>query len=273
MGGAPCYCQRCRKAFRETTGIAQPPAEPSDPHWAAWWNFTRESVEQYIAHYCEVIHRHKPGVLICSNAWQTFRHPGEPKVPTDWLSEDNQAVWGLDACRCESRFLSTRGKPWDLMMWDFYSPHDRPEKSDTAAKPVEMMQQEAAIIVAFGGNVQVCQNPFDRRPHRKLIPWQMERIGQVAKFVHSRRELCQGTDTIPQVAVLHSEHQLRATPRGENLIFHTDVAPVEGAVYAMLECHYGVDILDEWAILPRLARFPVVIAPSKASCPRRWSMH
>ena len=28
----------------------------------------------------------------------------------------------------------------------------------------------------------------------------------------------------------------------------------------MLECHYGVDILDEWAILPRLARFPVVIA-------------
>ena len=212
-------------------------------------------------------------MLICSNALQTFRHPGEPKVPTDWLSEDNQAVWGLDACRCESRFLSTRGKPWDLMMWDFYSPHDRPEKSDTAAKPVEMMQQEAAIIVAFGGNVQVCQNPFNGVRTGQLIPWQMERIGQVAKFVHSRRELCQGTDTIPQVAVLHSEHQLRATPRGENLIFHTDVAPVEGAVYAMLECHYGVDILDEWAILPRLARFPVVIAPSKASCPRRWSMH
>ena len=32
----------------------------------------------------------------------------------------------------------------------------------------------------------------------------------------------------------------------------------------MLECHYGVDILDEWAILPRLARFPVVIAPEQS---------
>jgi hypothetical protein len=259
----PCYCERCCKAFREATGTAAPPAEPSDPHWAAWWNFTRESVEQYITHYCDAVHRHKPGVLICSNWLQMFRHPGEPKVPTDWLSGDNQGVWGLDNCRCEARFLSTRGKPWDLMMWDFYWPHDRPEKSDTAAKPVEMMQQEAAIIVAFGGNVQVCQNPFDGVRTGQLIPWQMRRIGQLAEFVHRRRELCQGTDTVPQAAVLHSEHHLRAMPCGGSLTGDTGVAPVEGAVHATLECHYGVDILDEWAILPRLARFPVVVAPEQ----------
>jgi hypothetical protein len=42
-----------------------------------------------------------------------------------------------------------------------------------------------------------------------------------------------------------------------------DVAPVQGAVFALLECSYGVDILDEWALLPRLAEFPLVVAPEQ----------
>ena len=73
------------------------------------------------ARYCDAVHRHKPGVLVCSNWLQTLHDPGEPKVPTDWISGDNTAVWGLDNCRCEARFISTRGKPWDIMMWCFYS--------------------------------------------------------------------------------------------------------------------------------------------------------
>jgi hypothetical protein len=47
------------------------------------------------------------------------------------------------------------------------------------------------------------------------------------------------------------------------LHWNVDVAPVQGAVFSLLECHYGVDILDEWAILPRLADFPVVVAPEQ----------
>lgn len=42
-----------------------------------------------------------------------------------------------------------------------------------------------------------------------------------------------------------------------------DVAPVNGAVCSLLEHHYGVDVLDEWAMLPRLAEFPVVVAPEQ----------
>jgi hypothetical protein len=42
-----------------------------------------------------------------------------------------------------------------------------------------------------------------------------------------------------------------------------DTAPVKGAVFALLECHYGVDILDEWALLARLAEFPAVVAPEQ----------
>jgi hypothetical protein len=260
----PCYCARCRAAFRERTGTPEPPREPSDPGWNEWWNFTRESLEEYVGRYCDAVHGHSPGVLVCSNWLQTFRHPGAPTVPTDWISGDNAAVWGLDGSRCEARFISTRGKPWDIMLWCFYFSHGWLGAPDwaPAMKPVEMLEQEAAVIVAFGGNVQVCENPFAGVRTGQLIPWRMKRIGQLARFVKKRRALCQGTETLPQIAVLHSEHHLRATPVGGGP-WAVDPAPVQGAVFSLLECHYGVDILDEWALRPRLGDFPVIVAPEQ----------
>jgi hypothetical protein len=38
---------------------------------------------------------------------------------------------------------------------------------------------------------------------------------------------------------------------------------VRGAVFALIENHYGVDILDEWALLPRWREFPVIVAPEQ----------
>ena len=261
-GMEPCYCKACRKAFHEQTGLNKPPTKPDDPNWHRWWNFTRESFEAYVTHYCNAVHAHKPGVLVCSNWLQTFKHPGEPKVPTDWISGDNSWVWGLDGSRCEARFLSTRGKPWDIMLWNFYCSHGmgKPE-SPWTAKPVEMLQQEAAVLLAFGGNVQVYENPGVRTG--QLIPWRAKRIQAMGRFVHQRRAVCQGTETIPQIAVLHSETHLRRTPTGANLMWNTDASPVQGAVFSLLECSYGVDILDEWALLQRLDQFPVIVAPEQ----------
>ncbi|MDD5704419.1 MAG: alpha-L-fucosidase [Kiritimatiellae bacterium] len=258
----PCYCKRCRKAFAQATGIRTPPREQTDPHWAAWWNFTRESFEAYATRYCNAVHAHKPGVLVCSNWLQTFNNPGAPNVPTDWISGDNSAVWGLDGCRCEARFISTRGKPWDIMLWSFYRSHGTAQPdSPWAAKPVQMLQQEAAMILAFGGNVQLYENPSSLR-NGQLIPWRQQRMGEVGRFVKARRALCQDTETIPQVAVLRSEYHFRAKG-GRDLMWSLESTPVQGAVWSLLESHFGVDILDEWALLPRLRDFPLVIAPEQ----------
>ncbi len=260
----PCYCERCRAAFTARTGLAQPPTEPTDPAWPVWWNFTRESFEEYVTRYCDAVHAHKPGVLVCSNWLQTFKNPGEPKVPTDWISGDNAWVWGLDGSRCEARFLATRGKPWDIMLWAFYCSHGMgAAESPWVAKPVEMLEQEAAVLLAFGGNVQVYENPGGLR-NGQLIPWRQRRWGEVGRFIRRRRQLCQGAGSVPQIAVLHSETHLRATPTGKNLMWNVDVEPVQGAVFSLLECHYGVDILDEWALQPRLDEFPVIVAPEQA---------
>jgi hypothetical protein len=258
----PCYCERCRAEFTRRAGIAEPPKEPGDPNWPAWISFALDSFNEYVARYCEAVHAHKPGVLVCSNWLQTFRNPGAPVAPTDWISGDNAWVWGMDGSRCEARFISTRGKHWDIMLWAFYCSHGMGQPdSPWAFKPVQMLQQEAAVTLALGGALQIYEHP-DAVRSGQLIPWRMKRIAEVGKFVKARQELCQDSETIPQVAVLHSEHHARQH-RDRNLMGGVDTLPVQGAVYSLLENHYNVDILDEWALLARLNEFPAVVAPEQ----------
>jgi hypothetical protein len=257
----PCYCTRCRRAFRDATGIAKPPTESDDPNWLAWLDFTRRSFEDYVTHYCNAVRAHKPSVLVCSNYVQTFRDPGEPAVPTDWISGDNSPLWGLDSGRCQARFISTRGKPWDLMIWAFYSPGDvSGRRAPSTFKPSQMIQQEAAVTLSLGGMVQVYDSSGGLRDGR-LIEWRMKRLREVGRFVKARRALCQGSEGIPQAVVLHSEHHIRSQ-RAKDL-WDVDTAPVLGAMCSLLENHYGVDIMDEWALGPRLGDFPLVVAPEQ----------
>ncbi|MCX6968569.1 MAG: alpha-L-fucosidase [Verrucomicrobia bacterium] len=259
----PCYCPRCKAAYTKATGRKKPPLKETDPDWPHWWNFTRESFNEFVTRYCNAVHAHKPGVLVCSNWLQTFRDPGEPHVPTDWISGDNAWVNGLDGSRCEARFLSTRGKHWDIMLWNFYCSHGMgTPQSPWTPKPPQMLMQEAAVLLSFGGSVQIYESATDLRDGR-LVEARVLRMSEVGRFVKKRRALCQGSESIPQIAVLHSETHLRQTANGKNLMWGTDVKPVQGAVFALLENHYGVDLLDEWALLPRLREFPAVFVPER----------
>jgi hypothetical protein len=90
----------------------------------------------------------------------------------------------------------------------------------------------------------------------------MKRLGQVGKWVKSRRAWCRDSEMVPQVAVLHSEHHFRSQPV-KSIYYEPEIAGVEGAVFALLENQLSVDLLDEWALLPRLAEFPLVVAPEQ----------
>jgi hypothetical protein len=258
-----CYCDRCAAAFADATGIPTPPRETSDPNWETWMQFTRDSFHEHVTRYTNVVHSHKPGVLVCSNWLQTFRHPGEPSVPTDWISGDNTWVFGMDGSRCEARFIATRGKHWDIMLWGFYK---LGEMSDQTAawvfKPVQMLQQEAAVTLALGGNVQIYEHPPALR-NGQLVSWRMKRMGDVGDFVKARQAVCQNSTMLPQVAVLHSEHHFYSNDPLPFPNVEQKAKPVAGGTFAMLENHYGVDILDEWALLPRINDFAVIVAPEQ----------
>lgn len=259
----PCYCPLCLAAFRERSGLAEAPTSMDDPHWPEWQQFTLDSFKEYVSRYVTAVHEHRPEVLVCSNWLQTFRNPGCPDdVATDWISGDNSWVWGLDGSRCEARWLCNRGKPWDIMLWAFSCSHGMGQpNSPWTMKPVDMLAQEAAMLMATGGNVQIYESPGVRTG--QLVPWRLKRMREVGKFISKRRRLCQGTLGLPQVAVLHSEAHYYSRPTGKNLMHGYDANPVRGAVFALSECHYGVDIMDEWALLQTLDAFPVVVVPEQ----------
>ena len=258
----PCYCAACMAAWKAETGLEKAPEEVSDPQWSRWMQFARKGFEGFVRKYCDAVHRHKKGVLVCSNWLQTFANPGEPSVPTDWISGDNSWVWGLDGSRCEARFLATRGKPWDIMLWNFYCLHGMGEKdSPWTAKPPEMLQQEAAVLLASGGHVQVYEGAVVRTG--QFIDWRVNRIAETGKFITARKKVCENSQTIPQVAVLHSETHLYNHYSGKNLMWNTDLAPVKGAVFALLENHYSVDILDEWALMKTTDAYPAIVVPEQ----------
>ena len=257
------YGEAATTAFTEKTGIADIPREPGDAHWNEWMQFQRDAFHDYVTHYCDAVHNHKPGVLVCSNWLQTFRHPGEPRVPTDWISGDNTWVWGYDQSRCEARFISTRGKHWDIMLWGFYKIGAIPDETRPwTFKPVQMLQQEAALTVALGGNVQIYEHPQGLRDGR-LIPWRQAVMGEVGQFVKARQTLSEGSQTIPQVAVLHSETHYYHDADIPFPRFADRAKAVMGGTHAMLDSHYGVDILDEWALLQRIDDFAIVVAPER----------
>ena len=252
----PCYCERCCTAFEDSYGISDPPTEQSDPRWPDWLAFTRHSFEDYVIHYVTEIHAYAPEVRVCSNWLHSFNHPGEPRVPTDFLSGDNLATLPEPNNFCEARFLSTRGRPWEIIVWGFYYN----ENSPWIIKPTDMIKQNIASIVALGGNSHIYNQPKAVRDGR-LVPFHSQRIAEVSRFVKARKEWSQHTDSHPQAAVLHSEHHHYS--QSIHNIYNYDTTNVQGAVYALVENSYGTDLMDEWALLARLDDFPLVVAPSQ----------
>jgi len=117
------------------------------------------------------------------------------------------------------------------------------------------------MILSTGGNVQI----YETTPLRsgQLVPWRMARLGQVSDFVHARREICQNTQSVPQVAILHSETHYYSKNDSGHLLWGFQIAPVNGAAWCISDCHRGVDILDEYMLKSRADEFPVIVVPDQ----------
>jgi hypothetical protein len=108
-----------------------------------------------------------------------------------------------------------------------------------------------------GGGFQVYHTPT-RSGY--IAPPIVEQLGAVADFCRARQDLSHKSRTVPQVAILDSETTLWETmdklymPSGE-------LDALEGALNALLELHYSVDVLAEHQLGPRLGEFPLVVIP------------
>ena len=67
-----CWCQHCRKAFRELTGLEHPQAvDPEDPAWHKLKEFNNDTMARVIAKWRKALHARNPQLVmvIGSNLW------------------------------------------------------------------------------------------------------------------------------------------------------------------------------------------------------------
>jgi hypothetical protein len=85
--------------------------------------------------------------------------------------------------------------------------------------------------------------------------------GEVADFCRVRQQVSHKSTPVPQVALLMSSETYWDQSDTAFGSPKEMLAPLEGALHAMLESHYSVEILAEHQIQPRLAEYPLVVVP------------
>ena len=255
----PDWSDACQALFTERTGIEAVPRNASDPHWREWLAFHRELFVEHVTRYTEAVHALKPTCMVTSNWMYSVRQPEEPVAPINYLSGDFDPSFGAERAMAEARFIASRNMPWNLMAWSFLQTHNN---GWTMKTPVHLCQ-EVATVLAQGGALFIYNQP--QRTGR-LTQWHQDILAEVAQFSRARQLYSHRTQTIPQIAVLHSESSYY---RHNDPLYNFATAnhPMEGAMFALVENGYSVDIMNEATLLRVINDYPMVVIPEAAYVP------
>jgi len=248
------YSPRALAAWTKETGYQDAPKDRTDPRWLDWKMFHRRAFERYLVHWTDAVHAAVPGLQLTSNWMYTTFAPKPVEAKLDFLSGDYSPSLSVDRARIEARYLASTGRPWDLMAWGF----DKGQGLGWSIKPAPHLMQEAAIVLMQGGGFQIYQNPT-RSGH--IIEPIIAQEEAVAAFCRARRAVSHKSTSEPQVALLLSSESFWDLSDAVFAPWGDVFTELEGALHALLNLHYSVDILAEHQLQPRLDEFPLVVVP------------
>jgi len=247
------WSPRALSAWTTETGYEDAPKDRTDPRWLDWKMFHRRAFERYLSHWIDALHAADPALQLTSNWMYTSFAPKPVEARLDFLSGDYSPSLSVDRARVEARYLASTGMPWDLMAWGF----DKGQGLNWSIKPAGHLMQEASVVLMQGGGFQIYHTPTRSGFIVEPIIAQEE---AVAAFCRARQSVSHKSTSVPQVALLLSSESF--WDRSEALFSPGDAfVELEGALHALLNLHYSVDILAEHQLQPRLAEFPLVVIP------------
>ena len=248
------YSPRALAAWTRETGFPDAPKDRSDPRWLEWKMFHRRAFERYLSHWIDAVHASNPALQLTSNWMYTTFAPKPVEAKLDFLSGDYSPSLSVDRARVEARYLASTGMPWDLMAWGF----DKGQGLNWSIKPAEQLMQEAAVVLMQGGGFQIYHTPTRSGYIVEPIIAQEEKV---AAFCRARQAASHKSTSVPQVALLLSSESYGDSSDAVFSPGGDDSTELEGALHALLNLHYSVDILAEHQLQPRLKDFPIVVVP------------
>ncbi len=252
----PDYCDAAKRAFREATGLDRLPQEAGEPGWLEFLELNRRQFRKYVKHYVDVLHEFRPKFQVASNWLYSTYVPEKPELPVDFISGDYLGNASISTARLEARYMAQTGKPWDLMAWGFVSSRANPP--GPVHKPAVQLEQEAAVVLAQGGGFQIYYQPTRAGHISEKHIAVMERVGG---FCRARQEASHKSETVPQIGVLLSTHDLYNTTGKLFGGWGKWSAPARGIVDALVENQYSVDVIPEWKLGDIAGGYPAIVAP------------
>jgi len=248
------YSPKALAAWTSETGFTDAPKDRADPRWLEWKMFHRRAFERYLAHWIDAVHAADPALQLTSNWMYTSFAPKPVEAKLDFLSGDYSPSLSVDRARVEARYLASTGMPWDLMAWGF----DKGQGLGWSIKPAEHLMQEASVVLMQGGGFQIYHTPT-RSGH--IVEPVIAQEEAVASFCRARQAVSHKSISVPQVALLLSSESFWDKSDAVFAPWGDVFLELEGALHALLNLHYSVDILAEHQLEPRLKEFPLVVIP------------
>ena len=146
-----------------------------------------------------------------------------------------------------------QGKPWDLMAWSFTW-----RDGLYSTKPLRQLEQEASVVLALGGGFQAY---FPQKRDGSIRKWQMNLMGDVAKFCRDRQEFCFKSKPVPQVGLILSTNAFYRINKGLFAGGNELPISIKGVLQCLLDGQNVTDVVMEHHLQERADDFPLLIYP------------
>ncbi len=256
------YAPAILAPFTKESGIEQVGRTPGEPGFLEFSDYCREAFLRYLRHYVDAVHAKAPNFQIASNWAFSSMMPEPVSANVDYLSGDYTLQDSLNSARLEGRCLARQGKPWDLMAWAFSHKIDWANQANSDRAPctkgaVQLMQ-EASIVLALGGGFQAY---FTQKRDGSVRTWQMDVMGEVARFCRARQPFCHKQELVPQVGLIYPREAVyRLSPP---VLFQPGdlLLPMRGVLQMLLDSQQVVEIVSEHHLHGRMAEYPLLVLP------------
>jgi hypothetical protein len=244
-----CYCSHCQQRFQQQYGRPLP-KDPQPEDWIELQEFYEQSLDDAISRIGRAIKGRDPNILLACNYLYFFKDVRKPMAEIDWLSWDALNTPNLHRASFESTYISTAGKPADIMVYEQGIVRWQPELL-RRPRTLAQLKTEAGTILAHGGRVNLWHDP---QPDGSVPPTKANMASQVAQFVRARQNWCIDNNSVAEVAVLASRLDHYVAPQSQ------DIA-VRAIQQALQEAHIPCDVVHDDLLLNRLVQYQLVILP------------
>lgn len=252
-----CYCDRCKKGYKEKYGL-EAPKDENDPNFKTWVKYHRELFFDYVNKYTEAVHKRKPDCLVVSNWMLTFGAPVDDCLDMDYISGDLSHIHGLKSAALEGHFIPMRGKDWDLMVWGFVLSGFGPNIQKTALQ----LKQECAYISACGGASMIYETLVRNGLFRL---WHFDIFKEVTDFLKKRGNINRHSVPVPEIALIHNPDDFFGNRTYIISVEAQENKSVIGASDFLNKNHYQYSILLPSMIKGRMAEYKTIIIPESYS--------